>query len=73
MVELYAKYLRIPGTGYALMRTVEGFIPSDMDSIRRELGKLQIPVVNILGEHDKSYLTAGKGQRDCAKYYPGVV
>ena len=22
-------------------------------SIRRELGKLQIPVVNILGEHDK--------------------
>ena len=53
LVELHAKYLRIPGTGYALLRTAEGFVPSDMDSIRRELGKLQIPVVNILGEHDK--------------------
>jgi pimeloyl-ACP methyl ester carboxylesterase len=53
LVELYAKYQRIPGTGYAFMRTVERFVPSDMDSIRREFGKLQIPVVSILGEHDK--------------------
>ena len=53
LVELYAKYQRIPGTGYAFMRTAERFVPSDMDAVRREFGKLQIPVLNILGEHDR--------------------
>jgi len=71
LVELYAKYQRIPGTGYAFMRTAERFVPSDMDSVRREFGKLQIPVVNILGSMTGS--SHGQPQRDWANYYPGVV
>ena len=31
----------------------ERFVPSDMDAVRREFGKLQIPVLNILGKHDR--------------------
>ena len=53
LIELYAKYQRIPGTLDALMRTFRNFIPTDIEFVRRSLGKIQIPVLNILGEHDR--------------------
>ena len=53
LIELYAKYQRIPGTIYALMWTVRSFIAADIDLVRRSLSQIQIPVLNILGEHDR--------------------
>jgi len=53
LIELYAKYQRIPGTLYALMWTVRNFMAADIDLVRRSLGQIQIPVLNILGEHDR--------------------
>ena len=53
VIELYAKYQRIPGTLHALMWTVRNFIAADFDFVRRSLGKIQIPVLNIIGEHDR--------------------
>jgi pimeloyl-ACP methyl ester carboxylesterase len=53
LIELYAKYQRIPGTLYALMWTVRNFIAADIDFVRRSLRQIQIPVLNILGEYDR--------------------
>jgi magnesium chelatase accessory protein len=53
LIELYAKYQRIPGTLYALMWTVRNFLAADIDFVRRSLRQIQIPVLNILGEHDR--------------------
>jgi pimeloyl-ACP methyl ester carboxylesterase len=53
LVELYAKYQRIPGTDYALLKTAEQMIPQDSSQLRQELRTLQIPVLNIAGEHDE--------------------
>ena len=53
LVELYAKYQRIPGTDYALLKTAEQMIPQDASQLRQELRMLQIPVRNIAGEHDE--------------------
>jgi pimeloyl-ACP methyl ester carboxylesterase len=53
LIELYAKYQRIPGTLYALMWTVRNFVAADFDFLRRSLGQIQIPVLNIVGEHDR--------------------
>jgi pimeloyl-ACP methyl ester carboxylesterase len=53
LIELYAKYQRIPGTLYALMWTVRNIIAADIDFVRRSLRQIQIPVLNILGEHDR--------------------
>ncbi|MGH7873232.1 MAG: alpha/beta fold hydrolase, partial [Candidatus Binatia bacterium] len=53
LIELYAKYQRIPGTIDALMWTVRNLIAADVDFVRRSLRKIQIPVLNILGEHDR--------------------
>jgi pimeloyl-ACP methyl ester carboxylesterase len=53
LIELYAKYQRIPGTIYALMWTVRNFFAADIDSVRRSLSQIQIPVLNIIGEHDR--------------------
>lgn len=53
LIELYAKYQRIPGTIYALMWTVRNFFAVDIDSVRRSLSQIQIPVLNIIGEHDR--------------------
>ena len=53
LIELYAKYQRIPGTLSALMWTVRSFIAVDIDFVRRSLRQIQIPVLNILGEYDR--------------------
>jgi pimeloyl-ACP methyl ester carboxylesterase len=53
LIELYAKYHRIPGTIHALMWTVRNLIAADIDFVRRSLRQIQIPVLNILGEHDR--------------------
>ena len=53
LIEFYAKYQRIPGTFYALMWTVRNFIAADFEFVRRSLGQIQIPVLNIIGEHDR--------------------
>jgi pimeloyl-ACP methyl ester carboxylesterase len=53
LVELYAKYQRLPGTNHALTTMAAQLIPPHIDSIRKEYKKLEIPVVNILGERDR--------------------
>ena len=53
LVELYAQYQRIPGTDYALRKTAEQIVPSDFLRLKGELGKLEIPVINLWGEHDE--------------------
>ena len=35
------------------MCTVRNLIAADIDFVRRSLGQIQIPVLNILGEHDR--------------------
>ncbi len=53
LVELYAKYQRIPGTDYALLKTAEQMIPQDASRFEQKLRTLDIPVLNIAGEHDE--------------------
>ena len=53
LIELYAKYQRIPATIHALMWTVRNLIAADIDFVRRSLRQIQIPVLNILGAHDR--------------------
>jgi pimeloyl-ACP methyl ester carboxylesterase len=52
-VELYARYQRIPGADYALLKTAEQMVPQDASQLKREVGKLNIPILSILGEHDE--------------------
>jgi pimeloyl-ACP methyl ester carboxylesterase len=53
LIELYAKYLRIPGTEHALITTARQMIPEDSSGLREALKKLQIPTLNIIGKHDQ--------------------
>ena len=53
LVELYAKYQRIPGTEHALITTARQMIPADISGLREALKKLQIPTLNIIGKHDQ--------------------
>ena len=53
LVELYAKYQRIPGTEHALITTARQMIPADSSSLREALKKLEIPTLNIIGKHDQ--------------------
>ena len=53
LVELYAKYQRIPGTEHALITTARQMIPADSSGLREELKKLEIPILNIIGNHDQ--------------------
>jgi pimeloyl-ACP methyl ester carboxylesterase len=53
LVELYAKYQRIAGTEHALITTARQMIPADISGLREALKNLQIPTLNIIGEHDQ--------------------
>ena len=53
LVELYAKYQRIPGTEHALMTTARQMIPADISALREALKKLEVPTLNIIGKHDQ--------------------
>ena len=53
LVELYAKYQRIPGTEHALITTARQMIPADISGLRDALKKLEIPTLNIIGKHDQ--------------------
>ena len=53
LVELYAKYQRIPGTEHALMTTARQMIPTDISALREALKKLEVPTLNIIGKHDQ--------------------
>lgn len=53
LVELYAKYQRIPGTEHALLTTARQMIPRDIAGLRQELQELNIPTLNIIGKHDQ--------------------
>ena len=59
LVELYAKYQSIPGTSYALIKTAEQLIPVDTSDVKKELAQLEIPVMNVWGQHDKIIPRAG--------------
>ena len=45
--------IRESGTIHALMWTVRNLIAADIDFVRRSLRQIQIPVLNILGQHDR--------------------
>jgi len=53
LVELYAKYQRIPGTEHALITTARQMIPPDSSGLREALKKLEVPTLNIIGKHDQ--------------------
>ena len=53
LVELYAKYQRIPGTEHALITTARRMIPANSSGLREALKKLEIPILNIIGKHDQ--------------------
>ena len=53
LIELYAKYQRIPGTEHALITTARQMIPADISGLREALKKLEIPTLNIIGKHDQ--------------------
>ncbi len=52
LVELYARYQSIPGTDYALIKTAEQLVPVDISQSKRDVSRLEIPVMNIWGERD---------------------
>ncbi len=53
LVEMYAKYQNIPGTDHALLETAKGFVPPNLLQLKQQLRDLNVPVVNIYGEHDE--------------------
>jgi pimeloyl-ACP methyl ester carboxylesterase len=53
LVELYARHQSVPGTDYAFIKTAEQLVPIDIAQSKRDLSKLDIPVINIWGEHDE--------------------
>lgn len=53
IVELYARYQSVPGTDYALIKTAEQLVPVDISQSKRDLSRLEIPAMNIWGEHDE--------------------
>jgi pimeloyl-ACP methyl ester carboxylesterase len=52
LVELYAKYQRIPGTDNAMIATAKQVVPEDFFLLREKLTALRIPVLNLWGEQD---------------------
>jgi pimeloyl-ACP methyl ester carboxylesterase len=52
LVELYARYQRIPGTEHAMVATAEQMVPENLPLLREKLATLRIPVLNIWGEQD---------------------
>ena len=52
LVELYAKYQRIPGTEHAMIATARQMVPENFPLLEEKLAALTIPVVNIWGEQD---------------------
>jgi pimeloyl-ACP methyl ester carboxylesterase len=53
LVELYAKYQRIPGTDDVLLKTAAQLVPPDWPRLREELGKFELPVLHIWGKRDR--------------------
>jgi pimeloyl-ACP methyl ester carboxylesterase len=52
LVELYAKYQRIPGTEHAMIATAKQILPENFPLLKDKLAALKIPVLNIWGEQD---------------------
>jgi len=52
LVELYAKYQRIPGTEHAMIATARQMVPENFTLLKEKLAALTIPVLNIWGEQD---------------------
>jgi pimeloyl-ACP methyl ester carboxylesterase len=52
LVELYAKYQRIPGTEHAMIATARQMVPKNVSLLKEKLAALKIPVLNIWGEQD---------------------
>ena len=53
LIELYAKYQRIPGTEHALLTTARQMIPRESSGLREALKNLNIPVLNVVGKDDE--------------------
>jgi pimeloyl-ACP methyl ester carboxylesterase len=54
LIEMYARYQRLPGSDHSLLKTAEQIVPVDYPRLKEALAKLEIPVINIWGEHDKA-------------------
>ena len=52
LVELYAKYQRIPGTEHAMIATARQMVPDNLPLLKEKLAALRIPVLNLWGEQD---------------------
>lgn len=51
-VERYAKYLRLPGAGYAIAKVAAQVVPSNADSLSSQLKTIDIPTQIIWGDMD---------------------
>ncbi|MGE5304093.1 MAG: alpha/beta fold hydrolase [Alphaproteobacteria bacterium] len=52
LVELYAKYQRIPGTEHAMIATARQMVPENFPLLKEKLAAFTIPVLNLWGEQD---------------------
>ena len=52
VIEMYARYLRIPGTDHAMLETAKQFVPANLSQLKEELKTLEVPVVHIHGDQD---------------------
>ncbi|HIJ75368.1 MAG TPA: alpha/beta hydrolase [Deltaproteobacteria bacterium] len=52
MVASYASYLSLPGSSYALTKTAQQIVPSNIDEVTERYKSITIPVLIIWGEKD---------------------
>jgi pimeloyl-ACP methyl ester carboxylesterase len=52
MVATYASYLSLPGSSYALTKTAQQIVPSNIDEVTERYKSITIPVLIIWGEKD---------------------
>ncbi|MBI4529143.1 MAG: alpha/beta hydrolase [Deltaproteobacteria bacterium] len=52
VIEMYARYLRIPGTDHAMLETAKQFVPPNLSQLKAELKKLEIPILHVYGDRD---------------------
>jgi len=52
-VMVYAAYLELPGSRYALMKTAQQIVPPNTEELTGQLGRISVPVLVIWGEEDE--------------------
>jgi pimeloyl-ACP methyl ester carboxylesterase len=59
LVELYARYQKIPGTEHAMVATARQMVPENLPLLRQKISALRVPVLNLWGEQDAVVKRAG--------------